>query len=165
MRILGIDCGSQITGYGVIESDGTAHSLIASGVIRTHAGDPLPLRLLDIGRRLREIVAEFKPDEAAVEDTFQAVNARSALKLTHVRGVTLFVMAEAGLPVGEYAPAKIKATVVGHGRADKEQVAWMLRALLRLEGEFATPDASDAVAVAVCHAVHRPMAAHLGVSR
>ena len=122
MRILGIDCGSQITGYGVIESDGTAHSLIASGVIRTHAGDPLAVRLLDIGRRLREIVVEFKPVEAAVEDTFHAVNARSALKLTHVRGVTLFVMAEAGLPVGEYAPAKIKATVVGHGRADKEQV-------------------------------------------
>jgi crossover junction endodeoxyribonuclease RuvC len=165
VRILGIDCGSQITGYGVIESDGTAHKLISAGVIRTHAGDPFAVRLLDIGRRLREIVDEFKPDEAAVEDTFHATNARSALKLTHVRGVALFVMAEAGLRVGEYAPAKIKATVVGNGRADKEQVAWMLKALLRLEGEFATPDASDAVAVAVCHAVHRPMAAQLESSR
>jgi len=165
VRILGIDCGSQITGYGVIESDGTTHSLIASGVIRTHAGDPLPLRLLEIGRRLREIVVEFKPGEAAVEDTFHAANARSALKLTHVRGVTLFVLAEAGLPVGEYAPAKIKATVVGNGRADKEQVAWMLRALLGQGSEFSTPDASDAVAVAVCHAVHRPMAAHLGATK
>ena len=165
MRILGIDCGSQITGYGVVDTDGTAHSLVAAGIIRTHAGDPLPVRLLDIGRRLREVVSEYKPDEAAVEDTFHAANARSALKLTHVRGVALFVMAEAGLPVGEYAPAKVKATVVGHGRADKEQVAWMLRALLRHQGDFPTPDASDAVAVAVCHAVHRPMAAHLGASR
>jgi len=100
-----------------------------------------------------------------VEDTFHALNARSALKLTHVRGVALYVMAEAGLTVGEYAPAQVKATVVGHGRADKEQVAWMLRALLRLDGEFETPDASDAVAVAVCHAVHRPVAAKLGTAR
>ncbi|HNY39686.1 MAG TPA: crossover junction endodeoxyribonuclease RuvC [Bryobacteraceae bacterium] len=165
MRILGIDCGSQITGYGVIDSDGTAHTLVSAGAIKTHAGDPLALRLLAIGRRLREVVDEFKPDEAAVEDTFHAANARSALKLTHVRGVALYVMAEAGLRVGEYAPAKIKATVVGHGRADKEQVAWMLKALLRLEGDFVTPDASDAVAVAVCHAVHRPMSANLEMSR
>jgi len=165
VRILGIDCGSQITGYGVIDSDGTVHRLLCAGAIRTHTGDPLAVRLLDIGRRLRQVVEEFKPDEAAVEDTFHALNARSALKLTHVRGVALYVMAEAGLTVGEYAPAQVKATVVGHGRADKEQVAWMLRALLRLDGEFETPDASDAVAVAVCHAVHRPVAAKLGTAR
>jgi crossover junction endodeoxyribonuclease RuvC len=165
VRILGIDCGSQITGYGVIESDGTAHRLIASGVIRTHAGDPFPLRLLDIGRRLRAVIDEFKPEEAAVEDTFNAANPRSALKLTHVRGAALFVLAEAGLAVGEYAPAKVKLAVAGNGRADKEQVAWMLRAILRHEGEFDTPDASDAVAVAVCHAVHRPFSAITGASR
>lgn len=165
MRILGIDCGSQITGYGVIESDGTTHRLVRAGAIKTHAGDPLAVRLLDIGRRLREVADEFKPDEAAVEDTFHAANARSALKLTHVRGVALFVMAEAGLKVGEYTPAQVKAAVVGHGRAEKEQVAWMLKALLRLEGEFETPDASDAVAVAVCHAVHTPLASKIGASR
>lgn len=165
VRILGIDCGSQTTGYGVIDSDGTAHRLVCAGAIKTHAGDPLAVRLLDIGRRLREVVEKFKPDEAAVEDTFHAANARSALKLTHVRGVALYVMAEAGLKVGEYAPAQVKATVVGHGRAEKEQVAWMLKALLRLEGEFETPDASDAVAVAVCHAVHRPMDARMEASR
>jgi crossover junction endodeoxyribonuclease RuvC len=165
VRILGIDCGSQITGYGVVDSDGTAHRLIASGVIRTHAGDPFPVRLREIGQRLRSVIEEFKPDEGAVEDTFHAVNAKSSLKLTHVRGVALFVLAEAGLTVGEYAPAQVKSAVAGHGRADKEQVAWMLRAVLRFEGEFATPDASDAVAVAVCHAVHRPTGAISGVAR
>ena len=155
MRILGIDCGSQVTGYGVIESDGARHTFIEAGVIRTNPKDPLPQRLLQIGLRLREILSASAPDEAAVEDSFFSVNARSALKLTQVRGATLFVLAEAGVPVAEYPPAAVKSTVVGHGRAEKEQVAWMLRSLLKIEGEIGPLDASDALAVAVCHAVHR----------
>jgi crossover junction endodeoxyribonuclease RuvC len=148
-----------VTGYGLIESDGRTHRLIEAGVIRTVQSQPFPERLKSIGVKLREVVERYRPDEAAVEDTFHAVNARSALKLSHVRGVALFVMAEAGLKVGEYAPAVVKATVAGHGRAEKDQVAWMLKSLLKLEGEFATSDASDAVAVAVCHAVHRVVGA------
>jgi crossover junction endodeoxyribonuclease RuvC len=159
VRILGIDCGTEVTGYGVIESDGSRHQLIQCGVIRTKPASPLAERLLVIGSRLREIVAEARPDEAAVEDTFSAVNVRSALKLTHVRGAALFVLAEAGLPVGEYSPAQVKSSVVGHGRADKDQVAWMLRSLLGHADGFPAPDASDAIAVAVCHAVHRPLGA------
>ena len=161
MRILGIDCGSQVTGYGVIESDGARHAFVEAGVIKTNPKDPLPLRLLQIGLRLREILSAAAPQEAAVEDSFFSVNARSALKLTQVRGATLFVLAEAGVPVSEYPPATVKSTVVGHGRAEKEQVAWMLRSLLKIEGEIGPLDASDALAVAVCHAVHRAV----GVAR
>jgi crossover junction endodeoxyribonuclease RuvC len=155
VRILGIDCGSQVTGYGVIDSDGATHTLAAAGVIRTSAADPLELRLLHIGRAIRDLIGLHHPAEAAVEDTFYSVNVRTALKLTHVRGAALFVLAEAGLPVAAYSPATVKGAIVGHGRAEKEQVAWMLRSLLRLEEPLGPLDASDAVAVAVCHAVHR----------
>jgi crossover junction endodeoxyribonuclease RuvC len=159
VRILGIDCGSQYTGYGVIDSDGTRHSLIEAGCIRTDPKSAFPERLLLIGRRLREVISEFRPEEAAVEDTFASVNARSALKLTHVRGMALFVLAEAGLTVGEYPPAQVKAAVAGNGRADKVQVQWMVRVLLGLAEPIASLDASDAVAVAICHAARRPVGA------
>ncbi|MBN9658829.1 MAG: crossover junction endodeoxyribonuclease RuvC [Acidobacteria bacterium] len=157
MRILGIDCGSQFTGYGVIDTDGTRHRLVEAGVIRTSAKDPFCARLLTIGARLREIAAEFSPDEAAVEDTFTSVNVRSALKLTHVRGVALFVLAEAGLEVAEYPPAQVKMAVASNGRAEKEQVQWMVRVLLGLAEPIASLDASDALAVALCHAMRRPV--------
>jgi crossover junction endodeoxyribonuclease RuvC len=159
LRILGIDCGSRLTGYGVIDSDGSRHSLVEAGVIRTRASDPFAERLKLIGGRLREIVSLHAPGEAAVEETFQARNAQSALKLTQVRGVALFVLAEAGVPVGEYSPAEVKTSVTGSGRAEKEEVRWMLRSLLRLDHEIASLDASDAVAVALCHAVHRSVEA------
>jgi crossover junction endodeoxyribonuclease RuvC len=156
VRILGIDCGSQITGFGVIESDGVSHTLIEAGAVRTDTRQPLPARLLHIGEQLRAVIARHRPECAAVEDTFTSVNARSALKLSQVRGAVLFVLAEAGLEVGEYSPATVKGSVVGHGRAEKEQVAFMVRSLLRLDRELRPLDASDAVAVAVCHAVHQP---------
>lgn len=156
MRILGIDCGSQITGFGVIESDGITHSLIEAGAIKTNPRDSFAGRLLRIGSVLREVIARHQPEEAAVEDAFYSANVRSALKLSQVRGVALFVAAEAGLPVEEYSPAVVKGSIVGHGRAEKEQVQWMLRSLLRLDGPIESLDASDAVAVAVCHAVRRP---------
>lgn len=156
MRILGIDCGSQVTGYGVIDSDGVTHVLVEAGVVRTNTTQPMPERLLRIGRELRAIIARHAPQCAAVEDVFTSVNARSALKLSQVRGAVLFVLAEAGLPAGEYAPATVKGSLVGHGRAEKEQVAFMIRSLLRLKEELRPLDASDAVAVAICHAVHSP---------
>ncbi len=155
MRILGIDCGSQNTGYGVIDTDGTRHSMVDYGVIRTSAKDEFAERLLAIGTGIRSVVARHAPQEAAVEDTFMAVNARSALKLTHVRGVALYVLAEAGLTVGEYAPAQVKLALVGNGRAAKEQVQWMVRVVLNLTEPITQLDASDALAVAICHATRR----------
>lgn len=162
MRVLGIDCGSQVTGYGVIDTDGTQHKLVEAGVIRTDASDPLPRRLLAIGEKLKEIIEQFDPEEAAVEDTFLKVNARSALRLTHVRGVALYVAAQAGLPCGEYPPAAVKRAVVGNGRAEKEQVEWMVRVLLGLTRPVRPLDASDALAVAICHAANT---AAIGVGR
>jgi len=155
VRILGIDCGSQTTGYGVIDSDGTRHALVDFGVIKTNAKDEFAQRLLAIGTGIREVLARYAPEEAAVEDTFVAANARSALKLTHVRGVALYVLAEAGLTVGEYPPAQVKLALVGNGRAEKEQVQWMVRVLLNLREPIRQLDASDALAVAICHAARR----------
>lgn len=155
MRILGIDCGSQNTGFGVIDSDGTRHRLVAYGAIRTDSADDFPVRLKLIGEKLREVIAAYAPQEAAVEDTFTGENIRSALKLTHVRGVALFICAEAGLPVAAYPPAQVKLAVAGAGRADKQQVAWMTRVLLKLDEAPRPADASDALAVAICHATRR----------
>ncbi|GIU75721.1 MAG: crossover junction endodeoxyribonuclease RuvC [Bryobacteraceae bacterium] len=155
MRILGIDCGSQATGYGVIDTDGTRHRMVACGAIRTDANDEFSLRLRTIGEALRRVIVEYGPEEAAVEDTFTAENVRSALKLTHVRGVALFICAEAGLPVAAYPPAQVKLAVVGNGRAAKHQVQWMTRVLLGLQEPPTPLDASDALAVAICHAARR----------
>jgi crossover junction endodeoxyribonuclease RuvC len=155
VRILGIDCGSHYTGYGVIETGSPRHRLIEAGVVRTNPREALPRRLLAIATRLREVIAAQAPDEAAVEQTFQSVNAASALKLTEVRGAVLLVLAEHGLTVGEYPPASVKLAVTGTGRADKEQVQWMVRSLLGLEQPIDSFDASDAVAVALCHAATR----------
>ncbi|MCS7042895.1 MAG: crossover junction endodeoxyribonuclease RuvC [Bryobacteraceae bacterium] len=155
MRILGIDCGSQATGYGVIDTDGRRHRMVACGAIRTDAEEEFAERLRTIGTALRQVIAEYQPEEAAVEDTFAAENLRSALKLTHVRGVALFVCAEAGLPVAAYPPAQVKLAVAGNGRAAKQQVQWMTRALLGLQEPPEPLDASDALAVALCHAARR----------
>ena len=156
MRILGIDCGSQHTGYGVIDTDGSHHVLVDAGTLHSRPAETFASRLLEIGTGLREVIARHRPAEAAVEDTFVASNARSALKLTQVRGVALFVLAEAGLPVAEYPPATIKIAVAGSGRAGKEQVGFMVKSLLGLSAPLESADASDAVAAAICHATRRP---------
>ena len=158
MRILGIDCGSHFTGYSILEIGSPRHKLIEAGVVRTNLRDSFPARLAFIAKRLREVIAEFSPDEAAVEDSFHSVNAPSAIKLTQVRGAVLLVLAEASLEVGEYPPARVKLAVTGNGRADKEQVQWMVRTLLNLAEPVASFDASDAVAVALCHAAMRQSA-------
>jgi crossover junction endodeoxyribonuclease RuvC len=151
VRVLGIDCGTERTGYGVIESDGVRHSMIDAGVITTDARQPLAARLLAIRDELRAVVERHLPDCAAVEDVFHAVNARSALKLAHVRGVALLLAAESRLPLGEYSPMEVKMSVVGYGRAEKAQVQLMVKSLMSLDRQL-PEDASDAVAVAICHA-------------
>ena len=154
MLVLGVDCGTQRTGYGVIESDGGGHRLVASGVIRTKTGDPFEARLHEIARGLREVIARHAPAAAAVEQVFYAANVRTALKLAHVRGVALLAIAEAGLELGEYSPLEIKTSVVGYGQAAKRQVQVMVQSLLGLDSMIESEDACDALAVAICHATH-----------
>jgi crossover junction endodeoxyribonuclease RuvC len=151
MKVLGIDCGTERTGYGIIETDGRTHSLIAAGVIKTDTKASLDSRLLTIGRGLRTIIAGYAPDCGAIEEVFYSQNVKTALKLAHVRGVAMLVTAEAGLELGEYSPLEVKNSVVGFGRAEKQQVQLMIKTLLRLDATQ-PEDASDALAVAVCHA-------------
>ena len=151
MRVLGIDCGTERTGYGVIESDGRRHRLVVSGVIKTNPRHGLPVRLRDISKALRAVLEEHRPEVAAVEDVFVAQNAKSSLKLAHVRGVAMLAVAEAGLELGEYSPLEVKMSVVGYGRAEKQQVQLMVKSLLGLSDIIASEDASDACAVAICH--------------
>lgn len=152
MRVLGIDCGTERTGYGLIESDGRFHRMIAAGEIRTTPRDPLEHRLLAIAQGLRSVIHLHAPESAAVEEVFYAQNVKTALKLSHARGVALLAVAEAKLPLGEYSPLEIKSSVVGYGRAEKQQVRMMVHSLLKLTEEIASEDACDALAVAICHA-------------
>ena len=155
MRVLGIDCGTGRTGYGVIESDGRAHRMLAAGSVCTRSSVPLEQRLAEIARGLREVIREYQPKAAAVEEVFYAANVKTALKLAHVRGIALLVIAEAGLEFGEYSPLEIKTSVVGYGRAEKQQVQMMVKSLLALDSEIESEDAADALAVAICHATRR----------
>src|SRR6185503_16121723 len=152
MRVLGIDCGVERTGYGVIESDGRTHRLLVAGVIRTSPRAALESRLLAIAEGLRAVIASHTPAAAAVEEVFHAVNVKTALKLAHVRGIALLVAAESGLDMGEYSPLEVKSSVVGYGRAEKQQVQMMVRSLLGLDAVIESEDACDALAVAICHA-------------
>ena len=159
MRVLGIDCGSERTGYGAIESDGRAHRLLGTGTIITSPKRRFEERLLEIARGLRASITEYQPDAIAIEEVFYAVNVKTALKLSHVRGVALLAVAEAGVPLAEYSPLEVKSSVVGFGRAEKHQVQTMVASLLRLNGIVDSKDASDALAVAICHANHAVLAA------
>jgi crossover junction endodeoxyribonuclease RuvC len=165
MRVLGIDCGSRVTGYGVIDSDGADCVFVGCGAIRSKATDPLSDRLKCIHNGIIEVIAKLRPDAAAFESLFYATNVQSALKLGHVRGVSMFAAAEANLPIYEYSPLEVKSAVTGYGRAEKLQVQQMVRALLKLAEPPQPYDASDALAVAICH-VHtnrfnKSLAAHL----
>jgi crossover junction endodeoxyribonuclease RuvC len=155
VRILGIDCGSERTGYGVIETDGIDHRLLAQGVIRTRPKEPFQKRLLEIAEGLRRLIRDFRPEAAAVEEVFYSANVKTALKLAHVRGVALLTAAEAGLELGEYSALEIKMSVVGYGRAGKPQVQAMVRSLLRLPEPVESEDAADALAAAICHSTRR----------
>lgn len=152
MRVLGVDCGGEYTGYGVVEQDehGILHHL-CSGAIRLPSRQVLELRLKKICEDLTAIIAAFAPEIVAIEDVFYAVNAKSALKLGHVRGVAMLTAAQAGLPVTAYSPLSIKSAVVGYGRAEKSQVQLMVARLLNLPEPPEPPDVADALAIAICH--------------
>ena len=151
MRVFGVDPGSLRTGYGCIDTDGSRHRLVACGAITTPAGATFPEKLLAIHRALGQLLRKHKPDCVVVENVFHAANVRSALKLGHARGVALLSAVAGGYPVIEYTPAEIKLAVVGYGRAEKHQVGEMVRLLLGLSEVPEPHDASDALAVAICH--------------
>jgi crossover junction endodeoxyribonuclease RuvC len=161
MRILGIDPGSRVTGYGLIDSDGTATRYVASGCIRTESGELAP-RLQTIFEGVRSLVCEYRPGEIAIEKVFLHRNADSALKLGQARSAAICATFTDGVAVHEYAARAVKQAVVGSGGADKPQVQHMVRALLRLSSSLA-PDEADALAVALCHAHSRPLAARFRV--
>lgn len=151
MKVLGIDPGSRITGYGIIEKVGNRFVHVDNGAIFTDSHKEFALRLHRIYRGLAEIIDEYRPDAMAVEQVFLANNAQSALKLGQARGAAIVAGVNAGLPVSEYTAMQVKQAVVGYGHARKEQVQQMVKSLLNLP-EIAQADASDALAVAICHA-------------
>ena len=151
MRIIGLDPGLRNTGWGIIEVEANRFRYVADGTVRPKVAQQLAWRLRDLHDGLAEAIAEFVPDEAAVEETFVNKNPKSTLKLGEARGVILLTPALAGLPVAEYAANKIKKAVVGAGHAAKEQVQMMVRRILP-GCAFSSPDAADALAVAICHA-------------
>jgi crossover junction endodeoxyribonuclease RuvC len=160
LRVLGLDPGLGVTGWGVIEAEANHLRHLADGVVETEAEMPLPARLAALHDALAELIATWRPDEAAVEETFVNRNPLSTLKLGQARGVVLLAPARAGIPVAEYQATAVKRAVVGQGHAQKQQVQAMVRMLL----PGAAPgraDAADALAVAICHAHHRATASRL----
>ena len=154
VRLLGLDPGLRHTGWGIIESDGNRLRHVADGVITTDAATPVPERLRAIHEGLQTLIAAHRPEEAAVEETYVNQNGAATLKLGYARGVALLTPALAGLEVAEYGAKMVKRAVVGTGSADKVQVADMVRRLLP-GALLRRADASDALAVAICHAHHR----------
>ncbi|MBI1362219.1 MAG: crossover junction endodeoxyribonuclease RuvC [Alphaproteobacteria bacterium] len=155
IRILGIDPGLRLTGWGVIEASGPRLSWVAHGVIAPDPSAELADRLALLAEGIREVIIAHEPDASAVEETFVNINPRSTLLLGQARGVALATLAAARLRVAEFAARKVKQSVVGTGAADKTQVAFMVRRLLPKAGEVSA-DAADALAVAICCAHHRP---------
>ena len=151
MRVFGIDPGSVRTGFGCIESDGRRHQMVTCGAITSAPGATLPIRLRTIHDRLRALLVRHRPDCVVIENLFHARNVKSALVLGHARGVAVLAAVESELPVLEYTPAEIKASVVGYGRADKHQMQQMVKLLLGLDAAPSPSDAADALAVAICH--------------
>jgi crossover junction endodeoxyribonuclease RuvC len=161
MRVLGIDCGTEYTGYGVVdlladEITGSCRSgdrlvCVTCGAIKASPRDPMPLRLSQISCGLQELIVAHRPDRVAIEDVFYSANVKSALKLGQVRGVAMLAAATAGLEVAEYSPLSIKSAVVGYGRAEKQQVQQMVMRLLNLDRSPEPTDAADALAIAICH--------------
>jgi len=169
MRVFGIDCGTEVTGFGVVDSAGSAGqpglACCGMGAIRLSKSRPLPERLDQVFRDLTAELERWQPDSVAVEEVFYSVNAKSALKLGQVRGIALLAAARQGIPVAEYAPLKIKSSVVGYGMAQKEQVQFMVARLLGLAELPQPTDAADALAIAICH-IHTAQTLDLqGVAR
>lgn len=162
VRILGVDPGSRVTGYGVVEQDGPDWCLVASGVLKV-VDDDIGVRLRRIFEGLSAVIAEYQPREFAIEKVFVQHNVVSALKLGQARGAAICAAAVQGLPVFEYAPNQIKQAVVGAGHADKQQVQWMMKLMLRLN-ELPVTDEADAIACGICHG-HYQASARRGNAR
>ena len=154
VRIIGIDPGLRNTGWGLIECEGSRLSYIADGWVHSNADAPLAERLLQIHSQLLDVLREFSPEEAAIEETFVNVDARATLKLGQARGAVMLAPAMLGIPVAEYAPNVIKKSVVGAGHAEKDQVKHMVKLLLP-RALMKSADSIDALAIAICHAHHR----------
>ena len=158
MRVFGVDCGTEFTGYGVVEVEETARMPklrpLCAGAIKLSKKDHTAVRLSRVYAELMALMEMWEPQVVAIEDVFFAANAKSALKLGHVRGVAMLAAANCGLPVAEYAPLSIKSAVVGYGLAGKEQVQFMVARLLDLERAPEPADAADALAIAICHIHH-----------
>ncbi len=151
MRVIGIDPGTAITGWGVVEGDGDDLTMVAYGVVTTAAGTPLPERLQAIYRELGQIVDQWQPETSAIEELFFSKNAKTALAVGHGRGAAMLALANAGLPIGEYKPLEVKQAITGYGGADKQQMQHMVKLLLSLDDIPRPDDAADALAVAICH--------------
>lgn len=158
MRVFGIDCGTEFTGYGVVEVDDSARNQrlrpLCAGAVRLNRKDCAAARLAMVYAELTALLEAWRPEVVAIEEVFFAANAKSALKLGQVRGVAMLAAANCGLPVAEYAPLSIKSAVVGYGLAAKEQVQFMVARLLELEVAPEPADAADALAIAICHIHH-----------
>jgi len=163
MRVFGVDCGTEYTGYGVVEVDYDSRMprlrYLTAGAVKLSKKDTTPVRLAQVHAELTGLMSVWKPDMVAIEEVFFSANAKSALKLGQVRGVALLSAANCALPVAEYAPLAIKSAVVGYGLASKEQVQFMVARLLELEEAPKPADAADALAIAICHIHHAQTAA------
>lgn len=159
MRVLGIDPGSETTGWGVVEGDsnGQRYRLIEFGAIKLSSSATFSSRLLKISRAIEEVIERLQPNACAIEEAFYSVNPKVILKLGQVRGVALLAAEKAALEIGEYSPRLIKQTVAGYGNAEKQQVQQMVRVLLSLTAIPEPHDAADALAVAICHFHHASM--------
>lgn len=156
MRILGIDPGSVICGYGVIDSEGSKLSLVEYGVIKAaKKEETFPLRLTEIFNRLTEVIARSLPDEAAFESMFYSKNVQSLVKLSHARAAAMIAASLREIPVVEYAPRLVKKSVTGNGSASKEQVRYMVKSILSISEEHKFMDATDALSVAICHSIKK----------
>lgn len=158
MRVFGVDCGTEWTGYGVVETDAKARTqklrYLTAGAVKLSKRDSSAARLAQAYAELTQLIEQWQPDVVAIEDVFFAANAKSALKLGQVRGVAMLAAANCGLPVAEYAPLAIKSAVVGYGLAAKDQVGFMVTRLLELAEVPKPADAADALAIAICHIHH-----------
>ncbi len=165
MRVFGIDCGTEFTGYGVVEVDNTARNpklrYLCAGAVKLNKKDRTPARLLQVYTELSALLQLWQPEVAAIDEGFCSANAKSALKLGQVRGVAMLAAATCCIPVAEYAPLTIKSAVVGYGLAAKEQVQFMVARLLELDEAPKPADAADALAIAICHIHHAQTAEHM----
>jgi crossover junction endodeoxyribonuclease RuvC len=157
MRTIGIDPGTAIMGWGVVEQQGSTLSLVACGALTTPAGMPQAERLVILHNGIRECIEKYQPDSGAVEELFFSKNVTTAMTVAQARGVAMLAIAQAGLVVNEYKPIVVKQTVAGYGGADKKQMQEMVRLTLRLPSIIKPDDAADAVALAICHAYTLPM--------